>query len=396
MGRIKSYLLLLILLLGFGTLVAQPANDDCSTAQTIAVNGTCYNGTTVGADDSWQGILDCQSGNNHRDVWYRFVATGTTLAVNVTPGTLTGNIEFILLQGDCTNGFILSGSFCGASPLIDNINGLDVDSTYYILISSSTSSQGTFNICLTNTTPPPSPGQDCNNAAILCNGDPFSQSSSTAGYATQEVNNSNSCWGLGGGERQSKWFKFTVGCSGTLEFNIRPVVASNDYDWALWNVTSDPTGCSTKGSSIACNWSGCTGSTGISSCSPLTLEPGAQNCGASTGGDPCGSGSKPRAWGNWADRNGGATSSCISNTLNVVAGNTYALLVDNFTVSNSGFSLTFGGACGGGTAVIGPTADFSYTSPGCGSYSFTKNCQTTNSTFVWQFGDGNSANTQDA
>jgi hypothetical protein len=37
-----------------------------------------------------------------------------------------------------------------------------------------------------------------------------------------------------------------------------------------------------------------------------------------------------------------------------VAGNVYALLVDNFSASNSGFSLTFGGACGGGTATIGP------------------------------------------
>ncbi|MDP9229602.1 MAG: PKD domain-containing protein, partial [Bacteroidota bacterium] len=373
---------------------AQPANDNCSNAQTINPNGTCYPGTTVGANDNWQGTVGCQSGNNHPEVWYSFVATGTTLAVNITTGTLTGNIEFVLVASTspCTN-LTYAGSLCGTSPLTGNITGLQPGTTYYYTISSSTSSQGTFTTCVTNTTPPPLPGQDCNNAAILCNSNSFSQPTSNVGFGSQEVTPANSCWGLGG-ERQSKWFKFTIGCSGTLEFNINPVLSSNDYDWALWNITSDPTGCSTKGNSIACNWSGCTGSTGISSC--INSEPGVQNCGASTGGDPCGSGSRPRAWGNWSALGGGA-SNCISSTLNVTAGNTYALLVDNFTTSNSGFTLTFGGACNGGTAKIGPDAAFTYTAGTCGTYNFTKSCQispSTNNTYLWQFGDGATSTAQ--
>ena len=88
-------------------------------------------------------------------------------------------------------------------------------------------------------------GQDCSSAAILCNSSAISQPTSNAGFGTQEVNQVNSCW-VTGGERQSKWYKFTVGCSGTLEFNIRPNVLGNDYDWALWNVTGDPAGCTTK------------------------------------------------------------------------------------------------------------------------------------------------------
>src|SRR6185369_15070581 len=72
-----------------------PANDDCANAQVVTPNGTCYSGTTVGANDNWQGTVGCQSGNNHPDVWYSFVATGSSLAVNVTAGTLTGNIEFV-------------------------------------------------------------------------------------------------------------------------------------------------------------------------------------------------------------------------------------------------------------------------------------------------------------
>ena len=161
-------------------------------------------------------------------------------------------------------------------------------------------------------------GQDCSNAAILCNSNQFSQSTSNAGFGNQEVTTSNSCW-IAGGERQSKWFKFTVGCSGTLEFNINPINASDDYDWAIWNITSDPNNCTTKGNSIACNWSACNDATGLSSC--ISSEPGARN----SNGPPCFG-----AYGAWGT------------PITVTAGNTYALLVDNFTTSNSGFVLTFG------------------------------------------------------
>src|SRR5215831_16943477 len=75
-----------------------PTNDNCGTAQSVTPNGTCYSGTTVGADDSWVGTVGCQSGNNHPDVWYTFVATGSSLAINITAGTLGGNIEFVLVS----------------------------------------------------------------------------------------------------------------------------------------------------------------------------------------------------------------------------------------------------------------------------------------------------------
>jgi PKD repeat protein len=175
------------------------------------------------------------------------------------------------------------------------------------------------------------------------------------------------------GERQSKWFKFTAGCTGTLEFNINPINAGDDYDWALWNITSDPNNCTTKGNSIACNWSGCNDATGLSSC--ISSEPGAQN----SNGPPCFG-----AYGAWGT------------PITVTAGNSYALLIDNFTASNSGFVLTFGGACNSGTAKIGPDANFTYAPSSCGTYNFTKTCATINSSFLWQFGDGSSATTQNA
>ncbi len=384
---------LVIISFFFGVLsaFAQPANDDCTSAQTVIADGTCYTGTTVGANDSWTGTVGCQSGNGHPDVWYKFTATGTTLSLNLTAGTLAGNIEFILVSGDCINGFTVVVSRCGASPLQESIYSLDPGVTYYYTVSSSTASQGTFTTCVTSFTPPLAPGQDCSNASILCNADSTFHTSSNIGFGTQEVSTTNSCWGIGG-ERQSKWFKFTAGCTGKLEFSVRPVKTTDDYDWALWNITDDPTGCTTKGNSIACNWSGSAGSTGISSCPGS--EPGVVNASLPTGGDPCGPGVKPRAFGNWSAP-GGGNSSCITSTINITAGNTYALLVDNFTSTNSGFSLVFGGACKTGTAKIGPDATFTYTATNtCGVYTFTKSCSTNNSVFLWHFGDGNSTDPQ--
>ncbi|MDQ3190896.1 MAG: PKD domain-containing protein, partial [Bacteroidota bacterium] len=372
----KKFLSFIAALLFSVNLYAQPANNNCTTAQVVTPDGTCVSGTTVNATDGWNNTVGCQTGNNnsnHPDVWYSFTATGSQATFTVTAGTFTGNIELILVGGTCAGGLNLVGSQCGASPMNAVFNGLQSGTTYFYTISNTpTGTTGTFQSCVTTVNPPVASGQDCSTAAILCNAAVVTQSSSSAGFGTQEVTTSNSCWGIGG-ERQSRWYKFTVGCSGTLEFNINPVNGSNDYDWAIWNITGSPNTCTTKGNAIACNWSGCTGSTGLSSC--RTSEPGVKNCQGNQ-----------QAYANSTAGN--------YNPINVIAGNTYTLLIDNFSTSNSGFTLTFGGACNGGTAVIGPDAGFSLASPSCGTYNFTKTCQTANSSFLWTFGDGNSSTQQ--
>lgn len=351
---------------------AQPANDDCAGALPVSPNNGCVNGTTILAADNWVGSVGCQGGGNHSDVWYSFTATNGSLDYTVTTsGAWAGDVEFILAAatGPCT-GLGIAGSDCGPSVLTGSVNGLQIGTLYYITISNeNTGTEGDFQLCINNYAPPVTPGQDCPTAAILCDDSPISQTTSSAGFGLQELTTSNSCWGSGG-ERQSKWFHFTVGCNGTLEFNINPVTSGDDYDWALYNITTDgcPTTASAVPSAVACNWSGCKGSTGISTC----IDIPADEPGVVTGGAGCFGG--PAAW--------------ETTVVNAVAGETYALLVDNFSASNDGFSLTWGGACAGGTAVIGPDAEFTFTNPSCGEYNFTKTCQTTNSTFLWTFGDG--------
>ena len=116
------------------------------------------------------------------------------------------------------------------------------------------------------------------------------------------------------------WYKFTCFVTGTLGFTITPNADLEDYDWQLFDVTGkDPSAVYTDASLfVACDWSGEFGKTGADA-SGASLS----NCGG--GGIPL-----------------------FSKMPTLIAGHQYLLLVSHFTISQSGYSLTFGG----GTANI--------------------------------------------
>lgn len=365
------------------TTVSNPLNDFCSCATTIPINGSCLtNQTTVGATDNWTGVVGCQSGNNP-EVWYTFVADSSSVTFTVTSGTMGGNVEMILAKANsCSSTFSTNATYCASSVSSHTFLNLTIGSTYYLTISS-TGAAGTFSICGLSSTPPPVPGQDCSTAAYLCSNASFGQASSTAGYGIQEVSPSNSCWGSGG-ERQSRWYKFTVGATGTLGFEIKPNVNSDDYDWALWDITTAgcPTSVSATPDAIACNWYGTTtsltdveGSTGLS-----TYTTAADICafqsGATDQGNP---GCVPLSFLNYQNNTWGPIS--------VQAGHTYAILIDNFSTTNNGFTFDFAG-----TAHIGPVADF-VTLKSCTTASLISAPSASNTAYNWNYGDGTSSTT---
>jgi hypothetical protein len=372
-------------------LYAQPANDACAGAAVVIPNGACVNGTTVAAGDSWQGTVGCQIGNNnsnHPDVWYSFTATGTQATIAVTAGTFLGNVEVVLVEGTCTGTFALTGSLCGTSPLTATFNGLLIGTTYYYTVSNvPTGTPGTFTTCVTNTTPPVASGQDCGTGAILCNSAPFSQGSSTAGagsvFGNSSSENLSALGCLAQDERQSKWYKFTVGCTGTISFLINPNTNTDDYDWAIYDITTSgcnltPGGLATGGATqVACNFSGCPGNTGIV---PL-------------GVDPCTLTNFTGCANNPSTCEAGDVLQFVTVQPTLTAGRTYAMVIDNFSLSNAGFAFTWTA----GTAVIGPDAFFTYTAGSCGSFTFNKTCQitpSTNSVYLWTFGDGSTSTLQ--
>ncbi|KQT15549.1 chromophore lyase [Chryseobacterium sp. Leaf404] len=145
---------------------------------------------------------------------------------------------------------------------------------------------------------------DCINAIPICgnlniNYTPF-------GHGNQELPTTNvpQSLCLKSGEHYSVWYKFKIATSGTLNFVIDANVNSDDYDFAVYGPNPSCTAASLL-TPIRCNYAGAspTGNTGLSA----------------------------------------TTGTYFEAELNVIAGEEYILLVDNFVSSANGFSLSFGG-----------------------------------------------------
>ena len=119
------------------------------------------------------------------------------------------------------------------------------------------------------------------------------------------------------------WYKFTCFTSGTLGLTINPVNANDDYDWQVFDITGlNPDIVFTNNAIVVgANWSGLKGETGTRSTASGLIE-----CGSFNNNNP----------------------PIYSRLPNIVAGRTYLLMVSNFSNSQQGYGLSFGG----GTAVI--------------------------------------------
>lgn len=176
----KKLIIVLSFILNSILTLAQPANDDCGGAQnlgTLPTPSACPSGvgsfvnvvgTTINATSPspYTYLLGCQTGGNQPspalDVWYKFVASGTQVNINITPGSapVLQSPSITLWIG--TNCSTLSGVNCDNNGTVAGNNSatfqpLIPGTTYYIQISGMTSGgSGNFNMSVNNT-------NDCNN-----------------------------------------------------------------------------------------------------------------------------------------------------------------------------------------------------------------------------------------
>lgn len=153
--------------------------------------------------------------------------------------------------------------------------------------------------------------QDCFDAIRVCSPS-YTQANAYAGTGSvSEIPNGSSC--LGAGESNSVWYVFSIISAGELTFQLTPNVATDDYDFAVYDLNTDSCTGIVNGTNtpISCNYSATTGATGLS-----------------VGASQTTAGS--------SDPNQNAP-------LNVTPGQTYAVMVSNFTSSQSGYQLDFGG-----------------------------------------------------
>jgi hypothetical protein len=160
---------------------------------------------------------------------------------------------------------------------------------------------------------------DCTGAIGLC-GDVYTEEQAplTTGnvYEFTGICNQNA-------ETNSVWYTFTVGTDGILNFTITPENLNDDYDWGLFNVTDG--GCEglANGTSpeVSCNSWG-------------TLNPPNGPTGISTAAGGLGNGNGP------GDLNGPP----FNEDLQVLVGQSYALVVMNWSNSLDGYTIDFGGS----------------------------------------------------
>jgi len=369
--------------------LAQPANDDCQNAIELTdLSNWCSNSgefTNVGATDAGPNAGCFPNTQDNNNVWFAFTAQATSVNIsvigntNINSGGTLDNPQFALYVGTC-NG-LTELTACFSDALGDNTgeifqDGLQVGTTYYIQVSARNGNTGTFQLCINNFNAIPDPSSDCETGVILCDKSPFNvQNVTGVGVVTNEFGDvSCSTLSCPLDESGSAWYKWTCDDAGTLSFTLNPLNPVDDLDFVVYELPNGVNDCTDKfdlrcmasGEVVGApfpEWEPCTGATGLS----LNEVDVTETCGCDPG-----------------DNNFVAA-------IDMEAGVSYALVVNNFSQSGSGFSIEFGGT---GT-FLGPVADFN-TMPEAdtlcleNSITFTDNSSFSGgiSGWEWNFGPG--------
>lgn len=350
-----QFTLVFIFLCNF--IFAQLSNDNCDKPILISnpINYCSKAGefTNVGATPSGYGPANCFAASSN-DVWFSFVAQATDVTIIVkglinvagSGGTLASP-QAALYYGNC--GGTLTELECqsatsGISQMYQG--GLIVGDTYLIRIQGKNNGVGTFQLCMINYNPPKEPTGDCPTASILCDKSPFVVKAVTgAGLNIKEADDAlcftNGLGGISNVEMNSTWYAWTCDKSGTLSFTLKPLKEDDDIDFVVYELPNGVENCTGK-IVLRCMAAGdnpssypnspCMGPTGLSLTSTDISE--------TAGCDP--SGSKDN----------------FVKALDMVSGKSYAIMINNFTSTGTGFSMEFGGT---GT-FLGPVPDFTITS----------------------------------
>lgn len=298
------------------------ANDECTGAIDLPVGQfECTFGgiTNVGATPSVTPAPltpACGSIAGAEDVWYRFIApAGGQVAIDTEAGSITDGAMALYHAPDGTCGS-LNLLECddddgdGAMPRILQYN-LIGGNTYYLRVWDFGGGTGTMDICIQNQY------SDCEVSVPLCSSADFNTNS--FGSGATDTNIGNCFFGADPTERQSVWINFEIQTDGTLQFLIVPQEASDDYDFILYrDEGAFCTDINANGTVTSCNFS-------------ADVSSGGTGANTTAGGL------------NTDSQNFGFGTTSINRDVNVLAGERYFLLINNFANSSSGFNLNFSG-----------------------------------------------------
>lgn len=330
-------------------------NDLCGGATPLISGVTLSDNNTCSTDEAPLAAGTCWSGGSVNSLWYSINVSSGTLGVLTTVGTIV-NTQIAVYSGSCASLTQVAcnddapGAGCSASATANsqlNLTGL-TNGTYYIRVDGRSNNTGSFSIMATSSgsvgTSLPVPGQDCLSPIAFC-------SNPTVVGNPGYQNTGNICdFGSGGnctsGEKNAMWIELTVLTPGNLAFNIIPndygggCDNETDYDWVLFKTNgTGSTNCanilSTNGDGeIACNYN-YLGITGMSTAANSPASGNSPNNNSS--GFPISPGA-------------GCYDAAYEATVATLTGDKFLLVIQNFSSSTSGFSLTI--PTGLGIAVI--------------------------------------------
>ncbi|NOT38701.1 MAG: hypothetical protein HOP11_15110 [Saprospiraceae bacterium] len=339
MNRMNNIGILLIIL-NFSVLNtnwAQPVNDDCRKAiKIVDPTDYCSNNaefTNVNATPSGYGPATCW-GVVTNDVWFSFRATAThvvitIIGVNKPPSAAGGTLKRIsgaLYAGTCGGTIFQLACFTDVNNngiISLSRGGLTVGEQYYIRVDGRNAETGSFKICTKNYFPPSKDEQDCRSATVLCNNNPF-VNSTLSGPGVFKDEGAGSCLGEGQGlsEDQSSWYTWIAKSDCKLTFSLSPLNVGDDLDFALYELPSGIHNCNNK-KLLRC-----------SATHPTSFPPG-QFCGYVTGL-------------NLTSRDTSENLDCDNNEdgfvkyIDMKAGTAYSLIINNFSSTGIGFSIQWG------------------------------------------------------
>ena len=339
--------LLGIILLISSSINAQVLNDECDFAQFIpSVDDYC---SEIGAFNNIGAMGDPVINNpcflNFTGaVWFSFIPKEPAVIIRVTPSTLS-QPDIGVYSGNCDNlnivGCTSSGGGIGVVQL--TVTDLNIGQVYYLSVDGSADRQGSFQLCIDDFIDTKPPESDCVDGVILCDKSPFYVESLVG---TGNDNNELSVNDCIDEEFASVWYKWTCDQPGTLEFtltpnNYVPGMESDDLDFSVYRLNNGIEDCTNK-SLVRCMASGANGSNNVTD--PFSTW---QECNGPTGLSSSDSDQSEQPGCQSGNNN-------FASSIDMQTGESYALIVNNFSQSGLGFSIEFGGT---GT-FLGPEVDF--------------------------------------
>lgn len=354
--NLKLLLILFISIFYYGNVFSQFTFDQCQYAKTLNIEGGyCSNSaefSNTGATPDPKFPNGCVSLKFANGVWFSFIPKQSAVSIRVFGNGNGGTMESpkILIFDDCDNYISCTSGGIAKAELI--VEKLIIGKTYYIMVESSIGGEGTFQICIDDFTPVPTPQSDCDKGVVLCDKSPFIVESLTgSGDDLYEIESANCMYNQANpsnSERGSSWYKWTCDESGTLTFTLTPndFINNNqvtvDLDFAVYELPNGLDNCEDKkrlrcmasganidefGNPLPLNrWFNCNGTTGLSNLeNDINEDPGCND-----------------------------NSNNFLAPINMETGKSYVLIVNNYHNDGTGFGIEFGGT---GT-FLGPEADF--------------------------------------